>query len=112
MAEQRNAVVGIVMGSASDSELMKQTKKTLEEFGIGCEFRVLSAHRTPEEACAWASGAKDRGLKVIIAAAGLAAHLAGALSLEEAATKARAKVLRKAKENKVKADRRRKGGSR
>lgn len=77
MAEQRNALVGIVMGSASDSELMQQTRKTLQEFGIESEFRVLSAHRTPEEACAWASGAKDRGLKIIIAAAGLAAHLAG-----------------------------------
>ena len=75
-----NPLVGIVMGSASDAEVMKLAKSTLEEFGIGSEVRVLSAHRTPQEACEWASSAEKRGLKVIIAAAGVAAHLAGVVA--------------------------------
>lgn len=74
------AVVGIVMGSATDAEVMKLAKVTLEEFGIEAEMRVLSAHRTPAEACEWASTAEKRGLKVIIAAAGVAAHLAGVVA--------------------------------
>jgi phosphoribosylaminoimidazole carboxylase PurE protein len=71
--------VGILMGSESDLEIMKQAHKTLEELGISSELRVLSAHRTPEEAGAYARDAEAQGRKVLIAGAGLAAHLAGAL---------------------------------
>lgn len=74
------AIVGIVMGSATDAEVMQECANTLKSFGIGYEMRVLSAHRTPEEACMWAASASDRGLKVIIAAAGVAAHLAGVVA--------------------------------
>lgn len=73
-------IVGIVMGSATDVEVMQECANTLKSFGIGYEMRVLSAHRTPEEACMWAASAADRGLKVIIAAAGVAAHLAGVVA--------------------------------
>ncbi len=72
--------VGIVMGSKSDLETMKLTKDTLEELGISCEMKVLSAHRTPEETRQWALAAEENGIKVIIAAAGLAAHLAGVVA--------------------------------
>ena len=71
--------VGILMGSESDLETMKQAKATLHELGVSSELRVLSAHRTPEEAGEYARGAEGRGTKVLIAGAGLAAHLAGAL---------------------------------
>ncbi len=74
------AVVGIIMGSASDVEIMKLAKETLQEFGITSEMRVMSAHRTPQEACAWAANAKADGKQVIIAAAGMAAHLAGVVA--------------------------------
>ena len=74
------AVVGIIMGSASDVEIMKLAKETLQEFGITSEMRVMSAHRTPQEACAWAASAKADGKQVIIAAAGMAAHLAGVVA--------------------------------
>lgn len=72
--------VGVVMGSDSDWPLLKQTASTLDSFGVGYEVRVISAHRAPAVASAYASGALQRGLKVIIAAAGSAAHLAGVLS--------------------------------
>ncbi len=68
------------MGSRSDWETMKHAVETLESLGIGAEVRALSAHRTPAEVGAWASGADDRGLEVIIAAAGGAAHLAGGVA--------------------------------
>lgn len=78
MAQQSNtARVGIVMGSKSDWETMKSATDTLDKLGIGYEKRVLSAHRTPMQTHEWVSGAEGRGLKVIIAAAGGAAHLAG-----------------------------------
>jgi phosphoribosylaminoimidazole carboxylase PurE protein len=67
------------MGSESDLEIMKQAHRTLAELGVSSELRVLSAHRTPEEAGAYAREAEARGTKVLIAGAGLAAHLAGAL---------------------------------
>jgi 5-(carboxyamino)imidazole ribonucleotide mutase len=70
-------VVGILMGSASDWETMKHTADTLERLGIACERKVASAHRTPDRVIAYARGARERGLKVIIAAAGLAAGLPG-----------------------------------
>jgi phosphoribosylaminoimidazole carboxylase PurE protein len=74
-----NIQVGILMGSHNDLEVMKVAKSTLEELGVGAELRVLSAHRTPEEAGGYARDAEGKGIKVLIAGAGLAAHLAGAL---------------------------------
>lgn len=74
------ARVGIVMGSASDWPIMESCAAILDEFGIVSERRVLSAHRTPDAAMDWGRGAKDRGLEVIIAAAGGAAHLAGVMA--------------------------------
>lgn len=71
--------VGILMGSESDLEVMRGAKKALDELGVASELRVLSAHRTPEEAGAYAREAEGKGIKVLIAGAGLAAHLAGAL---------------------------------
>jgi len=71
--------VAIVMGSDSDWPLLQETVKTLTGFGVGCEVRVMSAHRTPDLAATYARKASGNGLKVIIAAAGGAAHLAGVL---------------------------------
>ena len=73
-------VVGIVMGSTSDWETMKNAAKTLEEFGVLYEAKAMSAHRSPQLVAEWASGAAQRGMKVIIAAAGGAAHLAGVVA--------------------------------
>jgi len=73
-------MVGVVMGSKSDWETMTHTASTLEALGIPHEVRVMSAHRTPDVAVEYASTAEDRGLEVIIAAAGGAAHLAGVLA--------------------------------
>lgn len=73
-------LVGILMGSDSDLPVMKDAAEVLESLGIGCEVSVLSAHRTPEEAGAYAKSAESRGLKVIIAGAGGAAHLAGVIA--------------------------------
>lgn len=72
-----NPLVGIIMGSDSDLDIMSGAAKLLEEFGVGCEVRVLSAHRTPNEAVDYVRAAAERGLKVIIAGAGGSAHLAG-----------------------------------
>ncbi len=72
--------VGIVMGSDSDLPVLEKTIATLQEFGVPYEVHVYSAHRTPEEAKAFASGAREKGFGVIIAAAGMAAHLAGAIA--------------------------------
>jgi 5-(carboxyamino)imidazole ribonucleotide mutase len=73
-------VIGIVMGSTSDWETMKAAAKTLEDFGVPYEAKAMSAHRTPRAVAEWAEGAKKRGLKAIIAAAGGAAHLAGVVA--------------------------------
>ena len=73
-------VVGIVMGSASDWDTMKPAAKVLEEFGIAYEAKAMSAHRTPAAVMAWTGAAKANGMKVIIAAAGGAAHLAGVVA--------------------------------
>ncbi len=73
-------LVGIVMGSTSDWPVMEATARLLDEFGIATERRALSAHRTPDAALEWGRGAGARGLKVIIAAAGGAAHLAGVMA--------------------------------
>lgn len=72
-----NPLVGIIMGSTSDWDVMQHCTQTLDRLGIAYEKRVISAHRTPHLAMEWCGGAADRGLKVIIAAAGGAAHLAG-----------------------------------
>lgn len=73
-------IVGIVMGSVSDWETMKHTAETLKQLGIPYEVRVLSAHRTPDQALEYAATAEERGLEVIIAGAGGAAHLPGVLA--------------------------------
>ena len=73
-------LVAVIMGSKSDWETMKNASDTLARFGVPHESRVLSAHRTPQAATGFASGASERGLQVIIAAAGGAAHLAGVLA--------------------------------
>jgi 5-(carboxyamino)imidazole ribonucleotide mutase len=70
--------VGIVVGSKSDLPVMQKCVDILQEMGIESELKVLSAHRTPQLMAEWARGARDRGLKVIIAGAGMAAHLPGA----------------------------------
>lgn len=72
-----NPLVGIILGSDSDLDVMSLAAKTLDEFEVVYEVRVISAHRTPEEMMKYATGAKDRGLKVIIAGAGGSAHLPG-----------------------------------
>jgi 5-(carboxyamino)imidazole ribonucleotide mutase len=79
LSENRPAVA-IVMGSKSDYEVMKESAAVLTRFGVTHEVRVISAHRTPDRAHEFATGAEDRGVKVIIAAAGKAAHLAGVLA--------------------------------
>ncbi len=71
------AVVGIVMGSDSDMPVMSKAAQVLEEFGVSFEMRIISAHREPDVFFEWAKSAKDRGIKVIIAGAGMAAHLPG-----------------------------------
>ena len=73
-------LVGIVMGSKSDWESMRHSSDMLTKFGVAHENRVLSAHRTPHAATEWASSASRRGMQVIIAAAGGAAHLAGVMA--------------------------------
>ncbi len=80
MSEDSKPLVGIVMGSASDWGVMRAAPETLERFGVPHEYRVASAHRTPELATEWARTAADRGLQVVIAAAGGAAHLAGVVA--------------------------------
>lgn len=70
-------LVGVIMGSRSDWETMSHTVETLKQLGVPYETRVISAHRTPDVLLEWASTAEERGLEVIIAGAGGAAHLAG-----------------------------------
>lgn len=69
--------VGVIMGSTSDWDTMQHCVQTLEQLGIACERRAISAHRTPDLVIDFCRGAESRGLKAIIAAAGGAAHLAG-----------------------------------
>jgi 5-(carboxyamino)imidazole ribonucleotide mutase len=73
----QKAVVGLIMGSQSDWATMKHAADTLEALGVPFEARIVSAHRTPRRMAAYAEGAQKRGLKVIIAGAGGAAHLPG-----------------------------------
>jgi 5-(carboxyamino)imidazole ribonucleotide mutase len=75
--QTKQALVGIIMGSDSDLEIMQASAKILKEFDIAFELTIVSAHRTPQRMTEYASTAKQRGLKVIIAGAGGAAHLPG-----------------------------------
>ncbi len=70
----------VIMGSDSDFPVVKSALTELKKYGVEYECRVMSAHRTPEEACAFAASARDNGFGVIICAAGMAAHLAGVVA--------------------------------
>jgi phosphoribosylaminoimidazole carboxylase PurE protein len=80
MASEKTAPVAVVMGSDSDLDVMQACVEQLREFGIDPVVRILSAHRAPQAAGEFARTAETRGVKVIIAAAGMAAHLAGAMA--------------------------------
>lgn len=81
MADQEKApLVGIIMGSKSDLPIMEGCTKELEELGVPYELVIASAHRNPDKVHEWAGTAHERGLKVIIAAAGKAAHLGGVVA--------------------------------
>ena len=73
-------LVGIVMGSDSDLPVMKEAANVLKEMGIPCEMDIISAHRLPDKTANYARTARERGLEVLIAGAGMAAHLAGVLA--------------------------------
>ena len=77
MSEPATALVGVIMGSDSDLRVMQAAIDTLEEFGVPSETRIVSAHRTPDVMYEYARSAAERGLRVIIAGAGGAAHLPG-----------------------------------
>jgi 5-(carboxyamino)imidazole ribonucleotide mutase len=76
----KGPLVGILMGSDSDWPVLEAAHQTLKDFGVAHEVRVISAHRTPDEMLTYAAEAKDRGLKIIIAGAGGAAHLPGMIA--------------------------------
>lgn len=76
----KNTQVAIMMGSQSDLPTMQEAEKILKEFGVGCEMRVLSAHRTPAETAQYAEELKSRGVKIVIAGAGGSAALAGVVA--------------------------------
>jgi 5-(carboxyamino)imidazole ribonucleotide mutase len=80
----KNPLVGILMGSRSDWEAMKGASETLKSFGVAHECRVLSAHRAPDAVARYSASAEGRGLKVVIAGAGGAAHLAGVVAAKTA----------------------------
>lgn len=80
MMSRPNPLVGIVMGSASDGPVMREAAKVFDEFGVAYEMKVCSAHRTPQRAQQYAVSAADRGLRIIIAGAGMSAHLAGVMA--------------------------------
>lgn len=79
-ANETNLLVGIVMGSRSDWPTMEPAAKVLDELGVGYEAEVVSAHRTPDKLMKYAETAQERGLQIIIAGAGGAAHLPGMLA--------------------------------
>ena len=80
MAEQSRPLVGVIMGSKSDLPVMEACTEQLEAFGVPYELVIASAHRNPAKVHEWASTAADRGIRVIIAAAGKAAHLGGVVA--------------------------------
>jgi 5-(carboxyamino)imidazole ribonucleotide mutase len=82
MAEKQQPLVGVVMGSKSDWETMRAAAELLKEFGVAHESRVVSAHRTPQWMSEYAESAEKRGLEVIIAGAGGAAHLPGMIAAQ------------------------------
>ena len=76
----KQCTVSIIMGSKSDLPVMQKAAQALEEFGIAWEIRSFSAHRTPDRVIAYAQGLRERGVKVVIAGAGMAAHLPGVIA--------------------------------
>ncbi|MCG6553259.1 MAG: 5-(carboxyamino)imidazole ribonucleotide mutase [Candidatus Magnetominusculus sp. LBB02] len=78
--KDNSPIVSIVMGSESDIPVMKKAAEVLKEMGVAYEMRISSAHRCPDETALYARGARGRGIEVIIAGAGMAAHLAGAVA--------------------------------
>ncbi len=82
MSDRARPLVGIVMGSDSDTPIMAEAAQTLKRFGVPFEIEVASAHRSPARVSEYASNAAERGLKVIIIAAGGAAHLGGVIAAE------------------------------
>lgn len=80
MDNEKKPLVGIVMGSDSDWPLVKKAFDTLRDFSVPCEVRVISAHRTPDLAAEYSKTAMERGIRVILSAAGGAAHLGGILA--------------------------------
>ncbi|NOY12462.1 MAG: 5-(carboxyamino)imidazole ribonucleotide mutase [Deltaproteobacteria bacterium] len=78
----KSPLVGILMGSDNDYEIMAESAKVLKHFGIPFEMIVSSAHRTPERTATYVSGAREKGIKILIAGAGAAAHLAGVVAAE------------------------------
>ncbi|MFY9398986.1 MAG: 5-(carboxyamino)imidazole ribonucleotide mutase [Desulfomonilia bacterium] len=72
--------IAVVMGSKSDLTVMEECSVVLRQFGIDCEMRILSAHRTPDEVTEFSRSARDRGFSIIIAGAGMSAHLAGVIA--------------------------------
>jgi phosphoribosylaminoimidazole carboxylase PurE protein len=80
MASEKSSSIAVVMGSDSDMDVMQSCVETLSKFGIRPVVRIISAHRTPRVAAEFADNAAQNGIKVIIAAAGMAAHLAGSLA--------------------------------
>jgi len=82
MQENRGVLVSVVMGSDSDLPIVEEALQVLDEFGVPYEVKILSAHRSPDQTSAYAKSAAERGLRVILAAAGWAAHLGGVLAAE------------------------------
>ncbi len=80
MSWSEQPLVGVLMGSKNDYGVMGETVRVLAELAIPCEARVLSAHRTPDETLAYAAAAAERGIRVLVAGAGGAAHLAGVVA--------------------------------
>ncbi len=78
----KNTLVAVVMGSSSDQPIMSECTRHLEFFGIPFQGFILSAHRTPEETAQFAREARDKGIKIIIAGAGMAAHLPGVIAAQ------------------------------
>jgi phosphoribosylaminoimidazole carboxylase PurE protein len=76
----KKAIVSIIMGSDSDLPVMAEAKKILDEYGVPSDVKILSAHRSPDDAASFAKSARKKGYKIIIAGAGAAAHLAGVVA--------------------------------